>query len=108
MPPLTAWGQEKFDSNRPGYGIRQQPEGNDPDLRCMPAGVPRGIWGGGEFVQLPGKMVEFVGSTWRQIATDGRPLKVDPPELRYDSGFMGKSVGHWEDDYTFVVESGGF
>jgi len=42
------------------------------------------------------------------IATDGRPLKVDPPELRYDSGWMGVSVGHWEDDYTFVVESAGF
>jgi hypothetical protein len=108
MPPLTAYGQERFDSNRPGYGIRQQPEGNAPNLRCMPAGVPAGIWGGGEFFQLPGKMVEFVGSTWRQIATDGRPLKVDPPELRYDSGFMGNSVGHWEDDYTFVVESGSF
>ena len=53
-------------------------------------------------------MVELLGGTWREIATDGRPLKVDPPELRYDSGWMGKSVGHWEDDYTFVVESDGF
>jgi hypothetical protein len=108
MPPLTPWGQEKFDSNRPGYGIRQQPEGNDPDLRCMPAGVPRLIWGVGELIQLPNKVVQILGSTWRQIATDGRPLKVDPPELRYDTGWMGVSVGHWEDDYTFVVESAGF
>ena len=108
MPPLTPWGQAKFDANRPGYGIRQQPEGNDPDLRCMPAGVPRIIWGVGEIIQLPGKTVQLLGGTWRQIATDGRPLQVDPPELRYDTGWMGKSVGHWEDDYTFVVESAGF
>src|SRR5713226_1162699 len=108
MPPMTPWGQAKFEENKPGYGIRQQPMGNDPILRCMPQGVPRAIWGGGEFAQLPGKMVEFFGGTWRQIATDGRPLKVDPPELRYDTGWMGVSVGHWEDDYTFVVESAGF
>lgn len=108
MPPLTPWGQAKFDANKPGYGIRQQPMGNDPILRCMPAGIPRLIWGGGEFAQLPGKMVQFLGATWRQIATDGRPLRVDPPELRYDTGWMGVSVGHWEDDYTFIVESEGF
>jgi hypothetical protein len=110
MPPLTAYGQERFDSNRPGYGIRQQPEGNDPDLRCMPEGVPRLIWRGFEFIQTPNKMVQLLidDGIWRQIATDGSPFKVDPPELRYDSGWMGKSVGHWDDDYTFVVESDGF
>ena len=76
----------------------------------MPEGVPRLIWGGGEFVQLPDKMVQLlVGEApgGRSRRTE-RPLKVDPPELRYDSGWMGKSVGHWEDDYTFVVESAGF
>jgi hypothetical protein len=71
--------------------------------------MPRLIWGGGEFAQLPGKMVQFFGDTYRQIATDGRPLEVeDPPELRYSSGWMGVSVGRWEDDFTFVVESAGF
>jgi len=111
MVPLTPWGQAKFDANKPGYGVRQQPEGNDPVLRCMPEGIPRLIWRGFEFVpQLPGKMVQLLtdDGIWREIATDGQPLKVDPPELRYDSGWMGKSVGHWEDDYTFVVESAGF
>jgi hypothetical protein len=108
LVPMTPWGQAKFDANKPGYGIRQQPMGNDPSLRCMPVGMPRLIWNGGEFAQLPGKMVQFLGSTWRQIATDGRPLEVEEPELRYDSGWMGVSVGRWEDDYTFVVESAGF
>jgi hypothetical protein len=108
MPPMTPEGQKRFEANRPGYGIRQQPMGNDPNLRCMPTGMPRLVWGGGEFAQLPGKMVQFMGSTWRQIATDGRPLRVEEPELRYDSGWMGSSVGRWENDDTFVVESAGF
>lgn len=110
MPPLTPWGQEKFDANRPGYGIRQQPEGNDPVLRCMPEGVPRILWRGFEFVQLANKVLqlEIDDGVWREIASDGRPLEIEAPELRYDNGWMGKSVGHWEDDYTFVVESGGF
>lgn len=108
MPPLTEWGQKMFDANKPGYGIRQQPEGNDPILRCMPGGVPRDVWGGGEFFQVPGKMIELMGGTWRQIETDGKQPQIDPPELRYDTGWMGKSWGHWEDDYTFVVETEGF
>jgi hypothetical protein len=74
----------------------------------MPVGIPRLIWGGGEFIEVPGRMLHLVGSTWRQIATDGRPLEVEEPELRYESGWMGVSVGRWEDDYTFVIESAGF
>lgn len=108
MVPMTPEGEKRFEANRPGYGIRQQPMGNDPNLRCMPTGMPRLIWGGGEFAQLPGKMLHLMGSTWRQIATDGRPLDVEEAVLRYDSGWMGSSVGHWEGDYTFVVESAGF
>ena len=108
MVPMTPLGEKLFEGNRPGYGIRQQPMGNDPSLRCMPVGMPRLIWGGGEFAQLPGKMLHLMGSTWRQIATDGRALDVEEPVLRYDSGWMGLSVGRWEGDYTFVVESTGF
>lgn len=108
MVPMTPEGQARFEANRPGYGIRQQPMGNDPSLRCMPVGTPRLIWGGGEFFHLPGKTLHLMGSTWRQIATDGRKLEVEEPELRYDSGWMGSSVGRWDGDYTFVVESAGF
>lgn len=107
MVPMTEEGQKRFEANKPGYGIRQQPMGNDPNLRCMPAGLPRLVWNGGEFAELPGKMVQFLGSTWRQIATDGRKLEVEEPELRYDTGWMGNSVGRWEGDYTFVIESAG-
>jgi hypothetical protein len=82
--------------------------GNDPRLRCMPMGLPRLVWNGGEFFHLPGKTVQLFGDTWRQIATDGRTLEAEEPELRYDSGWMGVSVGRWEDDFTFLIESTGF
>ena len=108
MVPMTPEGEKRFEANRPGYGIRQQPMGNDPSLRCMPVGMPRLIWGGGEFFHLPGKTVHLMGSTWRQIAIDGRKLDPEEAVLRYDSGWMGLSVGRWEGDYTFVVESTGF
>ena len=110
FPPMTEWGQARFEANRPGYGIRQQPMGNDPRLQCMPLGVPRNIWRGGEWIELPTKVIHLTREDpyWRQIATDGRPLEVDPPEFRYNSGWTGQAVGRWEDDYTFVVESAGF
>ncbi len=46
---------------------------------------------------------------WREIWMDGRelPKKVDAvgtPESRY----YGYSVGHWEDDYNFVIDTTGF
>jgi hypothetical protein len=37
---------------------------------------------------------------WRVIWTDGRPLPKDP-----DPRWYGYSVGHWEDDSTFVVNT---
>jgi hypothetical protein len=39
---------------------------------------------------------------WRTIWTDGRELPKDPEPRWY-----GYSVGKWEDDYTFVVQSNG-
>jgi hypothetical protein len=39
---------------------------------------------------------------WRGVWTDGRQLPKDP-----DPRWYGYSVGRWEDDYTFVVNSNG-
>ena len=36
FPPLTAWGQAKYDANKPGYGPKAAPGGNDPILKCSP------------------------------------------------------------------------
>src|SRR5579862_9542197 len=41
MPPMTPWAQAKFNTERPGYGTRAVPDGNDPILQCDPAGFPR-------------------------------------------------------------------
>src|SRR6266542_2003086 len=38
FPPLTAWGQAKYDAYKPGYGPKAAPGGNDPILKCDPMG----------------------------------------------------------------------
>src|SRR5438874_8821477 len=38
FPQLTAWGQAKYDANKPGYGPKAAPGGNDPILKCDPMG----------------------------------------------------------------------
>src|SRR3989475_11151693 len=39
---------------------------------------------------------------WRLMWTDGRKLPADP-----DPRWYGYSVGRWEDDYTFVIQTVG-
>src|SRR5881396_1389762 len=40
FPTLTPWGQAKYDANKPGYGPKAAPGGNDPILKCDPMGFP--------------------------------------------------------------------
>src|SRR5690242_7273337 len=107
MPPMTAWAQARFAAERPGYGSRATPQGNDPILQCDPSGFPRLMFFPTpfEFVQVPGKIIQFFERehAWRPIWTDGRALPKDP-----DPTWYGYAVGHWEGDYTLVVESAGF
>lgn len=106
MPPLTPWGKAQFDANKPGYGPRAQPGGNDPMLECNPTGIPKIL-----FMVLPHEIVQTPDRTymfferehaWRQIWTDGRghPKDLEPT-------YMGDSIGWWEGD-TFVVDTVGF
>jgi len=106
FPPLTAWGQAKYDANKPGYGPKAAPGGNDPILKCDPMGFPRimfAIWPF-EIIHVPGRILMFFEGhhTIREIWMDGRKLPDDP-----DPRWYGYSVGHWEDDYTFVINSNG-
>jgi hypothetical protein len=107
MPPMTAWAQERFATEKPGYGSRATTEGNDPILKCEPMGFPRVIFlpTPFEFVAAPGRMLQFFEREheWRPIWTDGRPLPKDP-----DPTWYGNAIGRWEGDDTFVVESSGF
>jgi len=107
IPTMTAWGQSKFDSNKPGFGLRATPDGNDPVLQCDPIGFPRILYviTPFEFSSIPGRMLMLFehDHVWREIWTDGRALPSDP-----DPTWYGHAVGKWTDDYTFVVDSTGF
>ena len=106
-PWMTPWAKTRFDAEKPGYGQRGAPGGNDPILQCDPIGFPRIMLMPTplEFVQAPGKILQFWEREheWRPIWTDGRALPEDP-----DPTWFGYSVGHWEGDYTLVVETIGF
>ena len=107
MPPMTPWAKARFDLEKPGYGSRAIPGGNDPILQCDPMGFPRIMFMPLplEFVQVPGRVLQFWEREheWRTIWTDGRPLPVDP-----DPTWFGYAIGHWDGDYTLVTESAGF
>jgi len=107
-PPLTPWGEEVGKTHKSGNGIRMVPmaEVNDP-LSTMgdPTGFPRIILyelRPVQIVQTPDSvlMLYMFEKRWRVIWTDGRQLPKDP-----DPRWYGYSVGHWEDDYTLLVET---
>jgi hypothetical protein len=106
-PPLTPWGQERFDAAVPFLGPRVHPgKENNPSLRCEPEAVPKSLVlpNPFEIVQIPGRMFMFFEEfhLWRTIWMDGRPLPKNP-----DPSYLGYSVGRWEGD-TLVVETIGF
>lgn len=107
FPPMTPWAKTRFDAERPGYGSRATPEGNDPILQCDPSGFPRIMFFPTpfEFVQTPAKIIQFFERehAWRPIWTDGRSLPKAP-----DPTWYGYAIGHWERDNTLVIESTGF
>jgi len=108
--PLTPWGEALGKTHKAGDGIRQSPieEINDP-LSTMgdPEGFPRNLL----FELRPFQVVHTPNSVlflymfekrWRVVWTDGRQLPKDP-----DPRWYGYSIGRWEDDFTFVVDSNG-
>ena len=108
-PVLTPWGEAKFkeakDSNG---GANTLDQTNDPVLtKCYPPGTPRVYFHPYpfEFVQGAKSLLQVFeyDHTIRRIYTDGRQLPEDP-----DPSWMGYSVGHWDGDTTFVVETVGF
>jgi hypothetical protein len=106
-PPLTPWGQARFDAASPLVGPRAVPgKENSPTLRCAPSGPPQLLIlpNPFEIVQIPGRVFMFFEEEhiWRTIWTDGRALPKDP-----DPTWLGYSVGKWEGD-TFIVETAGF
>jgi hypothetical protein len=79
---------------------------DNPNIRCLPAGVPRLVayqWPY-KILQTPGLIVVLYesGTMFRQIFTDGRMHPKDP-----EPTWMGYSVGRWEGD-DLVVDTRGF
>ena len=122
-PQFTPLGQERFKLNKPEATFTVA-HTNDPVVRmCDPQGFPRNMLFEmrgvpvGEmlrmtFASLPGRMIVLTEwqQVWRQIWTDGRALPTnvggrqkDAPDPRY----FGYSVGHWQADNVFVVDSVG-
>jgi len=108
--PFTPLGEKLVQLNKPGNGPRSVPVAqiNDP-LSTMgdPTGFPRLL----TFELRPVQVVQTSNQVlmlymfekrWRVIWTDGRPLPTNP-----DPRWYGYSVGRWEDDYTFVVQTVG-
>jgi hypothetical protein len=96
-------------ANKAGDGEEQVPVGlvNDPVDSCNPVGFPRSDLFSLKtmaIVQTPNYVLwlnQFY-NVFRTIWTDGRELPKDAVPR-----FYGYSVGHWEDDYTFVVDTVG-
>jgi len=88
------------------YKERQENLGRDnPTTACLPSGPAFNLnpVAMTRIMQTPGLIAVLSEDlTYRQIFMDGRPLPKDP-----NPGFMGYSVGHWDED-TLVVESNGF
>jgi hypothetical protein len=116
-PPLTPLGKQLFDRNRAegGGGGVLVAESNDPHVRyCDPFGFPRNMNDQIRSMTLTTLqdrtfvLLKFM-NIWREIWTDGRALPTNFGRGRdaHDPTYNGYSVGRWEDDYTFVVETTG-
>ena len=113
-PPLTALGKQLYDQNKP-IGKYSPAGTNDPHSRyCDPFGFPQNMTNeirGMTITTLPNRtfiMIQYM-NVWREIWTDDRALPVDVASGKdgLDPKYNGYSVGHWEDDYTFVVDTTG-
>jgi len=114
-PSLTPEGQKLFSMNKPEAKFHVAGT-NDAFVRtCDPLGFPRNIIfeiRGLSFATMSDRVIILnqYQQAWREIWTDGRELPKnvggttkDAPDPRY----YGYSVGHWEGNDTFVVDTTG-
>src|SRR3984893_5633469 len=107
--PFTPLGLEALNTHKPSNGVRSvlPADTNDTVVYCDHQGMPREDLyelTTTQIIQTPLNVVILYqfGKTWRVVWTDGRELPKDPEPMWY-----GSSVGKWEDDYTFVVQTTG-
>jgi hypothetical protein len=126
FPAMTPAGQAAFKLNHPvptpgaaGANVTEVQPNNDPFSICDPLGFPRDLvneWlsfrGGIWFSPAAGSdrmLILFEQQrVWREVWMDGRqlPAKFDVPGAP-ESRYYGYSVGHWDGDYTFVIDTAG-
>jgi len=114
-PPLTPLGQQLFGMNKP-IGKYSPGGTNDPHTRyCDPFGFPQNMTNeirGMTITTMSDRtfiLIQYM-NVWREIWTDGRALPSnvgDTGKDALDPKYNGYSIGHWEDDYTFVVDTTG-
>lgn len=124
MPPMTPAGEARFKQNKPYVqgGVREGDvksfASNDPFIVCDPLGFPRdllnhAVSSRGGMIFQPGQNRMFImfeqQRVWREVWMDGKalPTNVDAKGAP-DSRYYGYSVGHWDGDNTFVIDSTGF
>lgn len=114
IPPMTAWGQARFATNK-GNFAGNVADSTDPLNHCDPLGFPRNAvfeLRGLSIGQMPNRILILsqYQRAWREIWTDGRALPKnagsDDPNAP-DPRYYGYSAGHWDGDYTFVVDTVG-
>jgi hypothetical protein len=107
---FTPLGQARFKLNKPGTYSSST---NDPWMSCDPFGFPRNLLqesNGLAFSQMPDRIVmtSQYNRTGRIVWMDGREL---PKNVGAKGGpksrWYGYSVGHWDGDYTLVVNTNG-
>jgi hypothetical protein len=114
-PPLTALGKQLFERNKPQSSTVLVANTNDPHLRyCDPFGFPRNMNDQIRSMTIstvPNRTFILIAfqTQYREIWTDGRALPTNFARGAdaHDPTYNGYSVGRWEDDYTFVVETTG-
>ena len=120
-PAMTPAGQAAFKRNKPikraSDNATEVEPNNDPYAICDPLGFPRDLlnhWlssrGGIAFQPAANRMLILFEQqrVWREVWMDGRqlPAKVDAPGAP-DSRFYGYSIGHWDGDNVFVIDTVG-
>jgi hypothetical protein len=104
--PLTPWGRERFQANKPPFGAKQTFKTNDPhQMYCDPPGPFRMYSYPWQFtiVQTPAQvyiLFEYL-HIWRMVTMN------QPHPKDVDSTWLGDSVGHYEGG-ALVVDTIGF
>jgi hypothetical protein len=114
-PPLTPLGQQLMSANKPEPTFHIAGTNDSYARVCDPLGFPRNMvfeLRGLAFATMPDRIIVLnqYQRAWREIWMDGRELPKnvggtakDAPDPRY----YGYSVGHWEGDNTFLVDTNG-